>query len=257
MNLKIRKLACIALACGISSSYAGGYKDFVPPTSWEFHITPYLWALNMDGTTQLGTTRAHVDESFSTLLDHMDFGGMLWLEANKGRFGIFLNTVYAKLTDTAQDGILDLDATSHFGLFTGGLSYQFPITDRFALIPFAGARYTLNNNTLKASIPGFTVSKSKNVQWTDPIIGTRLTYQFTNAWSLLLAGDVGGTSMSTDNSYNLMGLIGYHPQTMWTNTTTFVGYNILKQLYETGSGTSKYVWNMRLAGPVIGIDIKI
>jgi hypothetical protein len=258
---KILKLiTCLALlGSSIQASAMGAFKDdpaTLQPATWQFHVTPYLWALNMDGTTQIGTTRAHVDESFSDILNHMDFGGMLWLEANKGRFGVFINALYAKLTDTAQDGIIDFDATAKFGLFSGGLSYKFPINTQFSLSPYVGFRYTLNNNSLTASIPGLTGRFSKNVHWTDPIVGARADYQFTNAWSVMVAGDVGGTNMSTDNSYNVMGLAGYSPQTMWTNTTMFVGYRILKQLYETGSGSSEYVWNMRLAGPLVGVDIR-
>lgn len=224
---------------------------------WHFKVTPYLWAINMDGTTQLGNTRAHIDESFGDILKHLSLAGMIWLEADKDNFGIFFNGMYSVLKDSAKDGAISLDAKSRFGLFAGGVSYRFPISMQFALSPYVGARYTVNDNSLTASAGSTAINLSDNQSWTDPIVGVRALYQFDQAWSLTVAGDVGGgTNLSTDHSYNLLGLIGYQPQSIMRNTSVYLGYRLLKQLYETGNGSSKFLWNMKIAGPLLGVEFR-
>lgn len=227
--------------------------NLAPDTNWHFRIAPYLWGIHMDGTTQIGKRRAHVDESFSNILHHLDFAGMIWLEADKENFGIYVNSMYAILSDSATDGPLSLNAKSHFGIFAAGISYKVYQHNGFSFIPYAGFRYTLNNNRLTLSIPFFSINAKKNVNWTDPLIGARLLYQFNRPWSATLAGDIGGTNTTTNYSYDITGLIGYHPQTVMTYTTIYFGYRVLDQNYQTGNGKSKYVWDMKIGGPLLGV----
>lgn len=222
-------------------------------SAWHFRVAPYLWALNMGGTTQIGTRRAHVDESFSDLLSNLDVAGMLWLEADKGNLGIYLNSLYAVISDGASDGPLSLHAKARFGLFAAGISYIVYQTSHLSISPYAGVRYTINHNSLTLNTPIGDATGKKNVNWTDPLIGARFIYQFNKAWGLTLAGDIGGTNATTDYSYDLTGLIAYHPQTVMTYTTIYLGYRQLDQNYQTGSGTNKYVWDMKIRGPLLGI----
>jgi hypothetical protein len=262
---KFRKLAFVALAVTLcsSSSYAATatYSNITVDDNWKFTVAPYLWAINMNGTTQVSNKRAHVDQNFSDILSKMQFGGMLWLDANKGKWGVFLNALYAKLSDDGNKGIVSASADEKFGILGGGASYEvyktcFNPQSSLAIQPYAGFRYTLNHATVKVSIPGFATQKSNNQNWTDPILGARLIYNLTKAWSLQFAGDLGGTNTSSDYSYNVFGAVGYSPQTFWTSTTTYLGYRILDQHYVTGSGKNYFLWNMKLYGPIIGIAFR-
>ena len=241
--------------------YARSFKADQPlvvqDTSWHFRVAPYLWALNMDGSSQIGTQRAHVDQTFGDILSHLSFAGMIWLEADKGDWGVFLNSLYSVLKDTAHDGSLSLDAKSRYGLFTAGVSYKVYQSNNLGVVPFVGFRYTLNDVELKASNPTSTVNVSDNENWINPIIGARLIYDFNKIWLLKLEGDIGGTNATSNYSYSMTGLIGYHPQTMLKNSTVYFGYRLLDQNYQTGSGTSTYIWNMRIAGPMLGIAFDV
>jgi hypothetical protein len=172
--------------------------------------------------------------------------------------------MYAQLTDNETHGPLKATLRNNFGLFTAGVAYEvyrtpFPSLNNFSYLafnPYIGARDTLNNTklTLRASI--FDISGSNNQNWVDPIIGLRLNWILNRAWSLTAAGDVGGVNTTTHYSYNVLGLIGYSPQTHWTNTTVYLGYRLLDQHYEHGTGLGKYNWNMKIAGPLLGLAIK-
>lgn len=241
------------IACVLSLLSTTAYAD-----PWKIEIAPYLWAMNMNGTVGVGSRSAHIKESFSDIMKQFQGGGMLFLDAKKDRFGLFFNAVYAELSknsplDTPL-GPITIHSKNKFGIFSAGISYEvykniFANCNETAIDLYAGARYTLNNTTL--NVLGLSVSNNQN--WTDPIIGGRLRFIFNKAWHAMLSGDVGGTNFNNQKSYNLIGLIGYKPQTMMKNTTFYLGYRLLHQKYINGSGTNRFVWNMNLFGPMAGV----
>lgn len=243
---KILKKCLVTAAILFATTTSYAYSN------WEFEIAPYIWGLNMDGRAQTGTITSHVSESFSDILSQLDMGAMLWVSANKDKWGLFANALYADLSKDTPAGPFTVDSTEHFGLFTLGASYQVyekrhNRTD-VKVKPYAGLRYTLNNVTLKLN----SLSVSNNQHWTDPIIGVRLDYTFNRNWIAFIAGDVGGTNLSSDKSYNLNGFVGYKPQSM-RSVTFYGGYRYLYQKYVTGSGRNYFNWDMKLFGPVLGV----
>jgi hypothetical protein len=228
---------------------------------WQFEITPYLWALNMNGQVGVGPTTAHVNETFSDIWHHLDFAGMVYGSAHKDEFGLYGSALYAALSDSGTlgpHGGISVKAYEDYGIFGAGASYivakhQFSNLSEVTVEPYAGARYTLVNTSLKvATLP----TARDDQHWTDPVIGLNLNYAFNRQWSIRLMGDIGGTSTNRQYSYSATGLIGYTPVSFWTNTTTSLGYRFLAQHYVSGSGLRYFDWNMRLFGPVIAITIR-
>ncbi len=235
---------------------------FAGDNQWTFHVSPYLWALNMNGTVQAGNTRAHVNETFSDIWDQLDVAGMLWLDAEYNKFGFFLNGLYAVLSKTVHDGAAAVNAKNRFGLYSGGISYRvydatFGPSSDLSITPYGGFRYTTNDVRLNLDAPTINFTVVNNQYWTDPIIGARIIYRFADAWKINFSADIGGTNASSQHSYNVIGLIGYETQTHLKGTTVYAGYRILDQLYKDGSGDKAFVWNMKLFGPVIGIAIPL
>ena len=231
----------------------------VQASDWQFEVTPYLWAINMNGHTNVGPVSVPVKQSFSDIFDHLNFAAMIYASAHKDAFGLYANAMYAKTTvnDNFDRDRIRTRVTNNFGVYGAGASYivyshTFDNQQALSFEPYAGARFTVNNTSLKVN----NLSASLNEHWTDPVLGMQVHYNFTKRWSLLLSGDVGGTSTTTDASYSATALLGYSPATMLTNTTTYLGYRLLSQHYQTGSGLGFYNWNVRLYGPVIGISIK-
>lgn len=251
-------LALSALAINTSFATTESKDDnaeipAVPAAKWQFQIAPYVWAIGMNGTTQIGTRRVHIDASISDILSHLDYAGMLWLEANKENLGLFLNIVFATLSDDATDGPLTMSARTHYSLYTAGLSYTVYHANGWNISPYTGLRYTHNKVSLNAATPTVNFYLSDNQRWIDPILGARFIYQFNQAWSLTAAGDVGGTNTSGHYSYNILGLLGYVPQSLSTHPTIYLGYRMLSQTYLTGHDSGTYLWDMKLSGPMLGI----
>lgn len=233
------------------------WHPYTTANTWHFDIAPYLWAVNMNGSVQIGPrNRTHVNESFSDLWDNLDWGGMLWFDAYNGDFGIFVNTLYVALSKTTSDGIYSIKSSEDFTLLGAGLSYQIyqSTSGFFSVIPYVGFRYTSNDATVTLHTSSAAIKATNDQYWTDPIIGARLKFALTKAWLLTLAGDIGGTGRSTHYSYDLTGFISYHPQTVLTSTSVYLGYRLLDQYYQTGSGASYFNWNMKLFGPLLGIS---
>lgn len=233
--------------------------------SWKFTVAPYLWALSMNGSVQVRGRRAPVNQSFSDILRDLNWAGMLWLEADKGKWGVFLNLLYASLSQGASDRFISAHVTANYGLYSAGLSYEIyrtclcsggcnqPGDSTLAIVPYIGARYTSNDVTLKVNTPLGTIRGSDNQHWTDPMIGARLNFDLTKSWLLTFAGDIGGTNTTSDYSYNVWGLIGFKPQTMLKSTTWYLGYRLLDQKYTKGTSSNYFLWDMKLHGPIAGL----
>ncbi len=116
----------------------------------------------MDGTVQTGSLRTHINQDFSEILSEMNWGGMLWLEAQHGKFGIYGNALYASLENQYHDNFGTATVNNDFGIFGVGISYEmyqhvFAQSSHASMNikPYAGIRYTLNDTTVKVTVQAF------------------------------------------------------------------------------------------------------
>ena len=252
----LKYLSVLLLICLIFFSVPSAFADNPTCNRWRFEIAPYLWAINLNGTEDIGAQHFAISENFNDILKQLDYGGMLYLSANKGRWGFFLNSVYAVLSDTTTLAHVNIKGTNHFGIFTGGISYEvfracfcrFGQMQEIYIEPYLGARFTLDNSTITI----LNTSVSDNQNWTDPIVGARFTYLINPQWRAIFSADGGGTNLHFDYSYNAAALAGFTPP-RWNNTTFYLGYRYLFQHYTTGVGINRFGWNMNIFGPVLGV----
>ena len=73
---------------------------------------------------------------------------------------------------------------------------------------------------------------------------------------MLFAGDVGGFGVGSDLAWSAMGLLGYKWQGAGLEWAVLAGYKALYQDYTTGSGTRRFVWDVTMHGPVLGLSIR-
>lgn len=224
---------------------------------WKVTIAPYVWGMNMNGTVNVGAAGVRIKEGFNDILQDFKGGGMLYLEVDRGKWGVFLNSMYAYLDRTVSSGTVTVKPVVKYGLFTIGASYNayskvFRNCTSFILDPYIGARYTINDTSIRVTQPSGTVEYSNNQQWVDPIVGARATYIMNKRWSAVFAGDVGGVDYN-QNSYNVSGFIGYAPVNKCVNLTLYAGYRLLYQKYVNDYEIPGYSWKMHLFGPIAGV----
>jgi hypothetical protein len=258
-------------------------KPVVPSQEkWEFEITPYFWMAGLNGDVTIKGIPANISMSFSDIMSDFKFGGQMHMEARKGKWGLFLDATYMSLgTDingtrkiTGPDGIahvqtyLDASINMDEWLVEFGGAYQLakiPLGQNkggmMMLDLLVGGRYwylytdidvglVLEDNANRVS-RYFSGSGSK--QWVDPFIGLRASFQLTDKLMLAFRGDVGGFSVGSKSSWNASGYFGYRVSEM---VSLIAGYRALYVDYESGSGNSKFVWDVTMHGPAVGVTFR-
>ncbi len=240
----------------------------------EVYVTPYVWALSVNGNSTVKGVKADVNVDFHDILDHLNGAVMLEAEIRKGDVGVLFDTVYANLSDNDASGddrikvdaeanqlILQLAGTYRLGDWTLGQSAD---AGRFAVAvdPYAGARYTYLDVDLQGRLDlldlGIRRTRSVNddQSWTDPILGLRTLWTLGDRFTVTLAGDVGGTSTSSQYSGQAFGLAGYRFSMFGQNNARLLaGYRVLHQKYEDGSGRDKFEWDVTMHGPIVGLSV--
>jgi hypothetical protein len=107
-NLFLRCAVLFAISAG-STAHAADLPvkaPIAPATEidhWTFSLTPYFWAISLNGSTTVKGRTTDVDAGFFDILDHTQFPkGLFQLaalgEARYGRFGLLTDILYRRPT---------------------------------------------------------------------------------------------------------------------------------------------------------------
>ena len=256
--MKIQKKLTIALsvlvfflACPLA------YTQDSPSSgeAWEFEVIPYLWLVGIDGDVTVKGRRASVDVGFGDLIDYLDFGGMLHLEAGKGKWAFFIDPTYSKLS---VDRTL-IDVGSELALVELGGVYRFADLslgkDEKRALSFqalAGGRY----NYLEAEVDIFGLLGAKRSQnWVDPLVGVRIVGALTEKLSFRVRGDIGGFGIGSASNFtwNVVTALGYQ---LSRRIALGIGYRILDVDYDKGSGLRLFEYDVTMSGPMVGLAFR-
>lgn len=229
---------------------------------WRYEFTPYLWMAGLKGNVGIGDlTASGVEVSFSDLLDMFEFGLMGAFEARKGRWGLLVDAMYLKVSDSATRqatvgpglglGPATLTANVNFELVNQ--MYQFAGAYRLAEGPTAwdavgGVRY----NYLKPEIQLVgtatgTHTRSRTEHWWDAFAGVRVKHALSPRWTVVGYADIGGGG--SDSTWQLLASLNYD----YSKTTSVkIGY----RHYAVDYNKDDFRYDMETAGPMIGVGIR-
>ena len=258
VKMKIQVKMTIAL-CGLVFLFTSPFAYTQEATSgddaWQFHVIPYIWMSGISGHVTVKGSRASVDDSFSDILENLDVAGFLHLEAAKGKWALFGDGTYVKLS---VDRTL-IDVGSELALVELGGAYRFaelPLgKDGKWVLSFealAGGRY----NYVKSEVEILSLLKSKQSQdWVDPIVGVRFTAGLTEKLSFRVRGDIGGFGIgsASDFAWNVVAFLGYQ---LSRRITFGVGWRILDIDHKKGSGRRRFEYDVTTSGPVLGLAFR-
>jgi hypothetical protein len=266
-----------------ASSHAQGAPTYPPQQgrkpadTWEFGISPYMWFAGISGDITVKDRTAHVSVPFSDIWNNLDFGGMVQVEARKGRWGLFLQPNYLKLSPTAslsrpaaadvvqggpsvREADVRLDTRLLFAEFGGFCRVlQFGCAadkQRFLSIEaLAGGRYWYFQNHIFLNLPerGVSFSDTSYVSLIDPMIGFRTQVHLAPKFILTLRGDAAGFGVSSNSSHiswNGVGTLRYVISPCWA---IGAGYRYLYINYSSGSGSGV---KLSMQGPLAGLEYK-
>lgn len=267
-NLADRLCLGVALTIG-GSGVASAQSMTTPADGWQFEITPYIWMSGMKGDVQSGSLpKTSVDVGFSDVLDALDFAFMGAFEARNGRWGILVDALYLKVSDSAtasRTGAgplgatlkVDADVTMEQTMFAVAGAYR--VSSGPTMIDvLSGARYMQLDvdADIDASLfgsggggAGSTVSRKGDKSWTDPYVGVRVQHPITDRLTVMGYVDVGGFGVGSDSTVQAMAGLSYD----FTRTISGkFGYRYLDVDYDHGG----FVYDMEMQGVYVGLGFR-
>jgi hypothetical protein len=246
----------LAMAATLSvASPAAGQQAEPSGDRWHVTVAPYLWIASMDGNATVGGIKSDVDVPFSDLLKDLSGGLMMAVDVEKGRFGIGVNGLFARVSSDVDVGPIEIDVTSDSGQlailpYYRVLEWQYGTSSsgrplRLVVAPEAGFRYTYLRTELEVR-GGRTVDGSES--WVDPLIGSRIGLDLTDRFAIIGEGNLGGFGVGADFTWNAQAYVGYQFSLFGRPTTLLVGYRALYQDYHHRD----FEWDVTMHGPVIG-----
>jgi hypothetical protein len=224
-----------------------------PSTGWEFSATGYAWFSGLSG--DIGVFPAlqpiDVDLSFGDVLDHLDFAGMAFLHARKGRFVGLADIEYIDLGATREILIRDREFAEgdlDTSTFTATAAAGYRVVDRGPLFLdlVAGIRITALETRVELRGPARTVADDSSLSWVDPLIGAQFRAPLGEHWAVVLYGDIGGFGVGSDLSWQLLGTVQYQ-----------VGRNIWLsggwRQYAVDYDKDGFVYDVTMGGPIAGV----
>ena len=237
------------LACFSLSAFAG---EPAKEKNWEFNLTPlYLWMVDMEGDIGIGPfDNTGVNVPFSDIFDNLESVFTVHFEAtHRSNWGLFFDYNYLDVGASGPGPLglttINIDMTATI-MEVGGLYRIENGPHNFDML--GGVRYTKLEPDVTITPPGN--KRGLTEDWYDPIVGVRYFYDFGNKWMISLRGDIGGFGVGCDFTWNVTALVHFQP---WKNVGFIAGYRALDQDYEDGSGSSRFKYDMRLAGPLLGL----
>jgi len=232
--------------------------------AWQFELTPYILGAGLNGTTGIGSVTAHVDVSFSDLLENLDSGFMALFEARKGRWTFGAEGIYFKLKGEGTDswrgplgssgtGTLEATVTEQLYQLTAGYRV---LDDRTKVDVLGAARYTQLDTELNLAVttgspllPDGSRSVSGTESWWDPVIGVRVLVPLAEAWTLVGYADIGGFGVGSELTYQLLAGVNWQ---FAKSVVAKAGYRYFYQDYENNG----LVWDMTASGFYLGAGFR-
>lgn len=229
----------VALALSFVGTSAHGQDG-----EWSYELTPmYLWAMSGETEVTVDGISSSSDFGFSDIMDDVEFAFTVHFEATNGEWSIFGDLSYTELGRSA--GPLDVDIEQIIAEVGAGVQ----VAEQWELI-FGGRWFDLDIGLTATGDP--TMTASGGIDWIDPFIGVRTTTQIADKWWFTGRADIGGFSIGSDFSWNVIVSFDYR---ISDAVELRLAARILDIQYDTGTGAGLAELDATFYGPVLGITI--
>ena len=257
---------------------AAAQTPAAPAEAWKYALTPYLWLPSLDGTLTYqrppGSGNPSVGVDSEALLEALDLAFMLSGEARRGRWSVYSDYIYLKLSASkgnvrsvdfgsggavvAVSGDQGTDTTLKGSLFTLAAGYGLRDDPGAAMDAIAGLRYfhvTVTTDwRLSAAVngpgPGQSFAATGSISDTedlwDAVVGLRGRIRLADRWSVLYYGDIGAGS----SALTWQALAGMSYGFKWGEAN--LAYRHL--VYDQKAG--KLLQDFKFSGPMLGATFR-
>jgi hypothetical protein len=217
------------------------------PDEWKFTLAPYLMIPWMDGTVAVGGRDHEVNVSPGNIFSNLQFGAMGYFEARKAKWGVGVDAVYMALGKDIDQPSANVDFNQGAYTFMGLRQ----LNEKVDLV--FGARWNVLQGKLEFKGPLLTGTFEETKQWVEPIVGLKLKQRLRGPLSFTFEGDIGGFGAGSDFAWQLWPMIGVKAS---KRTTLGIGYRVLSENYDTGSGNHYFKYDVITQAMVFGAAIK-
>ena len=224
-----------------------------PADEWQFSFAPYFWMAGLDGDSQVfGLPQVNISQDFGDILSDLNFSFMGAGEARYGRYSIFTDMSYVKITTDAATprGVVAEDVSVKSVTFTALLAGAYTVyeDEQTHLDILAGARYwhASTRITLSGGLIG-SASAKDSADWVDGLVGLKGNYNLTDSVFLTGWGMVGAGGADID--WDVLGGIGYKFN---ETISAIAGYRAQGVDYSKDG----FTYDMIQHGPILGVNIK-
>jgi hypothetical protein len=240
---------------------------------WHFELTPYFWATSIYSTKEIGPVSFENDTRFKDIFENLDYAIPIHFEFGKDDWTVITDLLYVKdqVDKDAQYTIFErlpekstIDFSADYtvtklqceALGTYTVKRSSGENSTWKIDVLLGFRYTSQENLLELTqesvldtLDLFPFSHTE--QYLDPLIGAAFTLTFCKKWQFYFRGDIGGFSVGSNFTSNLIGNISYETfQFMYIN----LGYRWLYTNYDNGkSGLEYYSNKSNEIGPILSL----
>jgi hypothetical protein len=223
---------------------------------WKTLAELYMMFPNMKGNAGLGTLPdAPVDMNAADILNRLQMGAMLYVEAANDKWSVNTDIVYMHLEQNVRTGLL----ISSGEVNIKQLAWELAGLRKFLPWLEAGLGTRLNSldtkvdmvtNNIIGIINGATTTRSKSITktWVDPIIITRIKSAAGKKFIYQFRGDIGGFGIGSKFAWQVQAYAGYRFSKLFQLTG---GYRVISVDYDKGSGQDRFLYDINTFGPVV------
>ena len=228
----------------------GAAQTSAPAQGWEFELTGFAWFSGLTGTIGVGESSQHVSTSFSDISKKVASHFAADFEGRDGKWGFVLFPYYVLLKDSEPTPYgFNVDVSAKTIMVGAQGLYQAYENKDVRLEVLFGARYNDMVDDINAPGSGYPPYHAEYT-WLDPLVGFDARYRLGSAWLLGLRGDIGGFGVGSKLTWDVIAAIDWRVSKL---ISLKAAYGVLSTDYETGSGDSRFVYDVRQEGPVLGV----
>jgi hypothetical protein len=243
------QLAALSICLAVAASPLTASSEEV--NNWEFDLAPfYFWAINIDGDLTVRGRVASASVDFGDIWDNLE--GVFttrFIAVYRKKFGLLVDYNYLDIGKEPLSRVTASQVGFESHVLNIAITYRL-MDGKHTLDGAAGARYVKLDSEFDFRNRGITLQGDQD--WTDPIVGLRYSYAFSDKWTLRMYGDIGGFGVSSNFTWQGLAMIDFQP---WKNVSIVAGYRGIGTDYETG-GIEEFEYDTTIHGPIFGLDIR-
>lgn len=220
----------------------------VHASDWSHELAPYAWAIALEGESGVGNLTVDVDKSFSDILDDLDMAFLVAYRARRDRLSIMADFVYMDLGLDAAGPRGNLRGHADVSQKAAEVDVGWNVDER--LVVFAGARFVDVDADLEVRTPQQTFVADGGESWVDPVVGVLYELPLSEKWTGRLRVDAGGFGVGSEFSWQGIASLRWQA----SPSIGVVGaYRHMDIDYDDGDGRDRFVYDMLISGPLLGV----